>query len=172
MKLIVISFLLSICSFLLNSAELKFEAYGYSSSEILNISDQHIFYHYSDRFIFTTNAGISGEGNCKGIVEIVNGQQSSNLVCKSRDENGDTNHTQFKAIANYDSSTQGTQTFTYLAGEGRWKELVGQKCIGASSNINSKIVGNETYEETYMFAGKCNIPDASLERFINYKKPE
>ena len=49
MKSIVISFLLSIFSSLLNSAELKFEAYGYSSSEIINISDQHIFYHYSDR---------------------------------------------------------------------------------------------------------------------------
>ena len=172
MKYIIKIFLFSIFSSSLNSAELKFEAYGYSSSEIFNISDQHIFYHYSDRFIFTTNTGISGEGNCKGIVEVVNGQQSSNLVCKGREENGDIHHTQFKAIANYDSSTQGTQTFTYLSGEGRWKELVGQKCIGASSSINSKTGGNETYEETYMWVGKCNIPDASLERFINYKKPE
>lgn len=172
MKIFILSILIIIYSTILKSAQLKFEAYGYSSSEIFNISDQHIFYHYSDRFIFTTNAGISGEGNCKGIVEVVNGQQSSNLVCKAREENGDTHHTQFKAISNYDSSTQGTQTFTYLSGEGRWKELVGQKCIGASSSINSKIVGNETYEETYMWVGKCNIPDASLERFINYKKPE
>ena len=87
MKLIVISFLLSIFSSLLNSAELKFEAYGYSSSEIINISDQHIFYHYSDRFIFTTNKGISGDGNCRGIVEVVKGKQSSNLVCKAREKN-------------------------------------------------------------------------------------
>ena len=172
MKLIVISFLLSIFSSLLNSAELKFEAYGYSSSEIINISDQHIFYHYSDRFIFTTNKGISGDGNCRGIVEVVKGKQSSNLVCKAREKNGDTHHTQFKAIANYDSSTQGTQTFTYLSGEGRWKELVGEKCIGASSSLNSKIVGNERYEETYMWVGKCNIPNVSLERFTNYKKSE
>ena len=172
MKFIVVSFLFSICSSLLYSAELKFEAYGYSSSDTFNISDQHIFYHYSDRFIFTTNIGISGEGKCRGTVEVIKGQQSSNLVCKAREENGDTHHTQFKAIANYDSSTQGTQTFTYLSGEGRWKELVGQKCIGASTSINSKDLGNGTYEETYMWVGKCNIPDISLERFINYKKPQ
>ena len=151
MKLIVLSFLFSICSSTLSSAELKFKAYGYSSSETFITSDKHIFYHNSDRCIFTTNIGIIGEGGCKGIVEVINGQQFSNLICKARDVNGDTHYTQFKAIANYDASKQGTQTFTYLSGEGRWKELVGQKCIGASSAINSKDIGNETYEETYMW---------------------
>ena len=73
-------------------------------------------------------------------------------------------------MPNSAATTEGTQEFTYVAGEGRWKELVGQKRIGATSQItfNAESV---TFEDTYMWAGKCNIPDASYERFINYQKP-
>ena len=56
--------------------------------------------------------------------------------------------------------------------------------IGPFCNIDGNItIGNAntsqitfnaesgTFEDTYMWAGKCNIPDASYERFINYQKP-
>ena len=171
MKFFKLFALLFIFSTSLISAELKFEAYGYGKSEIYNLSEENIFVHYTNKFIFTTDVGIRGEGTCKGIVEVLKGQTTSNIVCKGKEPNGDIHFTQFKALPNSAASTEGIQEFTYVAGEGRWKELVGQKCIGATSQITFNAESG-TFEDTYMWAGKCNIPDASYERFINYQKPQ
>ena len=170
MKFFKLFALLFIFSTSLIGAELKFESYGYGKSEIYNISEENTFIHLTSKFIFTTDVGIRGEGSCKGIVEELRGEVTSNIVCKGKEANGDINYTQFKALPNSDSAAEGTQEFTYVAGEGRWKELVGQKCIGAISQITFNAESG-TYEDTYMLAGKCNIPDASYERFINYQKP-
>ena len=152
------------------SAELKFEAYGYGKSEVYNLSEENVFVHYTNKFIFTTDVGVRGEGNCKGIVEVLKGKTTSNIVCKAKEKNGDSHFTQFKATPDSAFTTEGKQVFTYVAGEGRWKELVGQKCIGATSQITFNAESG-TFEDTYMWAGKCNIPDASYERFVNYQKP-
>ena len=135
MKFFKLFALLFIFSTSLIGAELKFEAYGYGKSEIYNLSEENIFVHYTNKFIFTTDVGIRGEGTCKGIVEVLKGQTTSNIVCKGKEANGDINYTQFKALPNSAATSEGTQEFTYVAGEGRWKELKGSKCIGAISQI-------------------------------------
>ena len=52
------------------------------------------------------------------------------------------------------------------------KELIGEKCIGATSSISTKDLGEGTVKGKIMWAGKCNISDATLERVKNYKKPK
>ena len=65
MKFFKLFALLFIFSTSLISAELKFEAYGYGKSEIYNLSEENIFVHYTNKFIFTTDVGIRGEGPAK-----------------------------------------------------------------------------------------------------------
>ena len=61
-------------------------------------------------------------------------------------------------------------SFVFVSGEGRWAELVGQKCIGAFSEITSfeENMKNATFE----WKGKCELPNKTLERVKNYKKPQ
>ena len=62
-------------------------------------------------------------------------------------------------------------TFTTLEGStGRWKELIGFKCIGATSIIDQKKLEDNNYEGKYVWSGKCDVPDEVLERLKNYKK--
>ena len=165
MKFFKLFALLFIFSTSLISAELKFEAYGYGKSEIYNLSEENIFVHYTNKYIFTTDVGIRGEGTCKGIVEVLIGQTTSNVVCKGKEQNGDIHFAQFKATPDSAFTTEGKQVFTFVTGEGRWKELIGSKCIGATSQITFNAESG-TFEDTYMWVGKCNIPDASYEIFI------
>ena len=171
MKLALLSLLLNLCSYLASSAELRFESTGYSKSKVYNISKDRIYLSFTCNAIFSTNIGIVGDSECQGILEIINGVTSSNIMCKGIEKNGDIHFSQFKASSSSDIQTQGTQTFTFVSGEGRWAELVGQKCIGATSSINPKDLGEGVYQDAFMWAGKCEVPDATLERVKNYKKP-
>ena len=59
--------------------------------------------------------------------------------------------------------------FTIVSGSGRWKEVVGVKCIGAYSQITP--FENGTFKNaTAMWKGKCDVADKTLDRLINYKK--
>ena len=71
-------------------------------------------------------------------------------------------------MPNSAATTEGTQEFTYVAGEGRWKELVGQKCIGATARISDFKEG--TNNAAFEWKGKCKIPDSEYKRFKNYKE--
>ena len=113
MKFFKLSILLFIFSTSLISAELKFEAYGYGKSEIYNLSEENIFVHYTNKFIFTTDVGIRGEGTCKGILEVLKGQTTSNIVCKGKEPNGDIHFTQFKALPN-SAATTASATFLLI----------------------------------------------------------
>ena len=55
------------------------------------------------------------------------------------------------------------QKFEFLSGEGRWEEMVGQKCLGAYTPL---------VDSKFMWQGKCDITNKTLERVKNYKKPE
>ena len=55
------------------------------------------------------------------------------------------------------------QSFEFVSGAGRWAEIVGQKCIGAYTPMAQK---------RFMWKGKCEMSNKTLERVKNYKKPK
>ena len=55
------------------------------------------------------------------------------------------------------------QTFEIVSGTGRWEELVGQKCIGAYTPL---------IDSKFMWQGKCEMSDKTLERIKNHVKPQ
>ena len=156
MKLIVLSFLLTICASIVNSALFTYEVMGTSKSKVFSVSENRIYV----------------VSECQGIAEIISGVTTSNVMCKYTEQNGDTNFIQFKSTGDSDASTQGTQTFTFISGTGRWKELVGQKCIGATSSLFTKELGEGIIEDKFMWVGKCEVPDTTLERVKNYNKSQ
>ena len=61
-----------------------------------------------------------------------------------------------------------TNGFNILSGTGRWKFLIGQKCIGATARISDFKEG--TKNAAFEWKGKCNIPDDKYFKFKDYKK--
>ena len=171
MRITTLCFLIAFFSSLLSSAVIKWEAYATSKSKVYNLSENKIYISYSNNGIFLTDIGFRGEGECDGIVEIDGKKSVSNVMCKNIDQDGHIFFSQFKATSNSDINTQGTQSFSIVEGTGKWKELVGEKCIGATSSISTKDLGEGYFTGKIMWAGKCDISDATLERVKNYKKP-
>ena len=58
--------------------------------------------------------------------------------------------------------------FIIVSGSGRWKEVVGVKCIGAYSQI-TPFKNGTIQNANAMWKGKCNVADNTLGRLINYK---
>ena len=172
MKLITLSCLFTICPFLLFGAEFRMDAYGYDKSKLYTLSEKNIYVDYSNDAIVLTSTGISGTAICDGVIEIVNNTSTSNIMCELTEQNGDTAFMHFKQKSGAAIATEGTQQFIFVAGTGRWKELVGQKCISANSPVVSKKISKDKFEGRYIWTGKCNVTDATLERLINYKKSE
>ena len=52
------------------------------------------------------------------------------------------------------------------------KELIGFKCISASSIIDQKKLEDNNYEGKFIWSGKCDIPYTVLEKVKNYKKSQ
>ena len=171
MRLITLSFLITLISTLVSSAIIKWEAFAISQSNTYNLSDSRMYSSYSNEGIFLTDMGVRGDVECQGIVEIDVKKTSSNVMCKFIDQDGDIFFGHFKATSDADINTQGTQSFSFEEGTGKWKELIGEECIGATSSISTKDLGKGSTEGKIMWAGKCNISDATLERVKNYKKP-
>ena len=72
-------------------------------------------------------------------------------------------------IKNIDGEEEArTNGFNILSGTGRWKFLIGQKCIGATARISDFKEG--TKNAAFEWKGKCNIPDDKYFRFKEYKK--
>ena len=172
MRLITLSFLITLISTLVSSAIIKWEAFAISQSNTYNLSDSRMYSSYSNEGIFLTDMGVRGDVECQGIVEIDVKKTSSNVMCKFIDQDGDIFFGHFKATSDADINTQGTQSFSIEEGTGKWKELVGEKCIGATSSISTKDLGEGNFTGKIMWAGKCNISDATLERVKNFKKPK
>ena len=169
MRTIILLFLITFFSSLVSTAVINFEAFGISKSKAYNLSDNRIYVSYSNEGIFTTDMGVRGEGECQGIVEINDKKTASNVMCKYIDQDGDTFFGHFKATSESDINTQGIQEFSIEEGTGKWKELIGEKCIGATSSISTKDLGDGNFKGKIMWAGKCNISDKTLERVKNYK---
>ena len=158
---------------IINSAELKMDAYGKSKTKVYTLSKDRIFLTYYSESVWTNNLGMRGKGICEGVLEIIKGDTSSNIMCHATDEDGDELYFQFKASSDTtDLSTSGTQKFKVVAGTGRYKELIGFNGISATASILPKDLGDGNYEDFYSWAGKGEMPDATFERIKNYKKPE
>ena len=89
--------------------------------------------------------GVRGEGECQGIVEISGKKTVSNVMCKYKDQDGDMFFGHFKAISESDIM-QGTQSFSLRKVQVS-ERIVGEKCIGATSSISTKIWEKEILKE-------------------------
>ena len=96
-----------------------------TGSEVSIIMEAH--HHLMDEGIFSTDLGVRCEGECQGIVEIDVKKTSSNVMCKFIDQDGDIFFGHFKATSDADINTQGTQSFSFEEGTGKWKELIGEE---------------------------------------------
>ena len=143
------------------AAELLYDVYGIQKFTSFELGENRKFLTYNNESIVLTNIGVNGVSVCRGVIEIINGQSSSNIMCKYTEENGDINYTQF--FLQRGTAEVGVQSFEFVYGTGRWTELVGQTCKGAGSSLP---------ENKYMWKGKCQISDKTLERVKNYKKPD
>ena len=115
----------------------------------------------------TTSFGNNEKSECKGTERHVNNSITQQFfMCEDKDTLGE------KVILEFNSG-KGTVddavwNFTIVYGSGRWKKVVGVKCIGAYSQITPFEKG--TLENvTAMWKGKCDIADKTLDRLINYK---
>jgi len=173
MKTAIFALLAIFYTIIINSAELKMDAYGKSKTKVYTLSKDRIFLTYYSESVWTNNLGMRGKGICEGVLEIIKGDTSSNIMCHATDEDGDELYFQFKASSDTtDLSTSGTQKFKVVAGTGRYKELIGFNGISATASILPKDLGDGNYEDFYSWAGKGEMPDATFERIKNYKKPE
>ena len=144
------------------SAQIKIEAYGMDEYFNYDVDKERQFLTYSNEGLYMTDIGISGAIECKGIIEIINKSTSSNIMCKYTEENGDNFFAQF-FVQRGTGGDATVQSFEFVSATGRWVEMLGKKCIGAYTAMPQK---------RFMWQGKCDISDATLERVKNYIKPE
>ena len=144
------------------SAQISIEAYGMDEYFNYDLGKERQFLTYSNEGLYMTDIGISGVIECKGIIEIINKNTSSNIMCKYTEENGDNFFAQF-FVQRGTSGDATVQSFEFVSATGRWEEMLGKKCLGAYTAMQQK---------RFMWQGKCNITDKTLERVKNYKKPE
>ena len=144
------------------SAQISIEAYGIDEYFNYDLGKERQFLTYSNEGLYLTDIGISGIIECKGIIEVINRNTSSNIMCKYTEENGDNFFAQF-FVQRGTSGDATVQSFEFVSATGRWKEMLGKKCLGAYTSMQQK---------RFMWQGKCNITDKTLEKVKNYNKPE
>ncbi len=144
------------------SAQISIEAYGIDEYFNYDLGKERQFLTYSNEGLYMTDIGISGIIECKGIIEVINRNTSSNIMCKYTEENGDNFFAQF-FVQRGTSGDATVQSFEFVSATGRWKEMLGKKCLGAYTSMQQK---------RFMWQGKCNITDKTLEKVKNYNKPE
>ena len=83
--------------------------------------------------------------------------------------NGDKVFTEFKPSRG-EKDSYGLQQFKVVAGTGKWTELVGESCIGAFSQITK--MDKDFKNASFIWSGKCEVADKTLDRVKNYKKPD
>ena len=142
------------------SAQIRIEAYGMDEYFNYDVSKERQFLTYSNEGLYMTDIGISGVIECKGIIEVINVSTSSNIMCKYTEENGDNFFAQF-FVQRGTGGDATVQSFEFVSATGRWQEMLGKKCLGAYTAMQQK---------RFMWQGKCDISDATLERVKNYKK--
>ena len=146
------------------SAQIKIDAFGidkYISN--YDVEKDRQFLTYSNEGIFLTDFGINGVAECKGVIEVIKGSTSSNIMCKYTESNGDIFYGQFFVKRGSIAEDATVQSFEIVSGKGRWEEMIGQKCLGAYTPM---------IQSRFMWQGKCEMSNKTLERVKNYKKPE
>ncbi|MDC3024307.1 hypothetical protein OA264_02425 [Alphaproteobacteria bacterium] len=144
------------------SAQIRIEAYGMDEYFSYDVGKGRQFLTYSNEGLYMTDIGVSGVIECKGIIEVINNSTSSNIMCKYTEESGDNFFAQF-FVQRGTSGDATVQSFEFVSATGRWEEMLGKKCLGAYTAMQQK---------RFMWQGKCDISDETLERVKNYKKPE
>ena len=145
------------------SAQIKIEAFGMDKYFNYDVDKGRQFLTYSNEGLFMTDIGINGVVECKGIIEVITGTTSSNIMCKYTEENGDMFYAQFFVQRGSISEDATVQSFEFVSSTGRWEEMIGQKCIGAYTPMQ---------QSRFMWQGKCEMSNKTLERVKNYKTPD
>ena len=144
------------------SAQIKIEAFGMDKYFNYDVEKGRQFLTYSNEGLFMTDIGINGVVECKGIIEVITGTTSSNIMCKYTEGNGEMFYAQFFVKRGSISEDATVQSFEFVSGTGRWLEMIGQKCIGAYTPMQ---------QSRFMWQGKCEMSNKTLERVKNYNKP-
>ena len=153
------------------SAELAWNAYGhYSLDKIFSISEDEQIVFFRNRAITTTSLGTNASTECKGYNTFKkNIEQGGFFVCESVDGDGEKVFTEFKPSSG-EQDAYGLQKFRVIAGTGKWLEIVGETCLGAFSQITT--FDKAFQNASFLWSGKCQVSDKTLERMKGYKKPE
>ena len=169
-KILLLLFYLLIVKTLL-SGEMTWNAYGhYDFDKVFNLSENKQIYFFNNKIVTTTSIGHNSSGGCKGhILYENNSDKGGFFVCESTDTDGEKFFTQFSATRG-EKEAYGLQKFKIIAGTGKWTELVGQVCLGAWSQIRP--LDKELKNASFLWNGKCEVPDATLKRVKNYKKSQ
>ena len=153
------------------SAELAWNAYGhYSLDKIFSISEDEQIVFFRNRAITTTSVGTNASTECKGYNTFKkNIEQGGFFVCESVDGDGEKVFTEFKPSRG-EQDAYGLQKFKVIAGTGKWLEIVGESCLGAFSQITT--FDKAFQNASFLWSGKCQVSDKTIERMKSYKKPE
>ena len=73
------------------SAELLYDVYGIQKFTTFELGENRKFLTYNNESIVLSNLGVNGVNECRGVIEVINGKSSSNLMCRYVEENGDYN---------------------------------------------------------------------------------
>ena len=153
------------------SAELAWNAYGhYSLDKIFSISEDEQIVFFRNRAITTTSVGTNASTECKGYNSFKkNIEQGGFFVCESVDGDGEIVFTEFKPSRG-EQDAYGLQKFRVIAGTGKWLEIVGESCLGAFSQITT--FDKAFQNASFLWSGKCQVSNKTIERMKSYKKPE
>ena len=153
------------------SAELAWNAYGhYSLDKIFSISEDEQIVFFRNRAITTTSVGTNASTECKGYNTFKNNiEQGGFFVSESVDGDGEKVFTEFKPSRG-EQDAYGLQKFKVIAGTGKWLEIVGESCLGAFSQITT--FDKAFQNASFLWSGKCQVSDMTIERMKSYKKSE
>ena len=171
MKSIVIFFLLIIYSANLNSGILKMDVAGTFKTTVIKLLDNSSFITYFSKSTIITNVDVYASAECNGIVERKEVESKTNIMCLIKENDESFFYGHFNDIY---TTGRNISEWKIVSAQGRWKELVGVKCIGADSPVELKEtddrgIKGKSYEGHYLWLGKCDVPDDILTRIKNYK---
>lgn len=153
------------------SGELVWNAYGhYSFDKIFAISENEQIIFFINKGITTTSLGTNASSECKGYTNYKgNIEQGGFFICQNIDGDGDKVFTEFTPSRG-EKDSYGLQKFKVISGTGKWTELVGESCLGAFSQITN--LDKDFKNASFIWSGKCEVADKTLDRIKNYKKPD
>ena len=155
-KLVCLILLLSLN---IKSAEFTFEAYGINNmkNSVVTKNKEYTYFSFINEGVIITNIDRVGESHCAGGLNIIKGKMNSDILC----ENISGEYYFYTKYLNFNMDpTSNILKFEIVDGTGPFLELVGQKCTSAYLPIET---------DKYLFKGKCDIPDATFQRMLNFK---